>query len=298
MSLFDKIHAVAANANIWKSQMLFHGHVPNMNIFNPEVLCQSSSSSKTSHLNSLSAPSLHQICNYNQKHLFCFKNGDSFMFDPHMYPNHSKDTVSRLKADLIESARLSGFKLRYEGKNKLRINFWCDHNKVISNDTIRKFKDNKFQKDGTRVTTARTTKTTKKNSANNRKSSAPKPCGKNTHVKKRINTTSASCDANRCPFQLSTVFAPKEKVWYLRADCNDNIQDTGEHIDPSLHKGHYKVAPEHVKSDIISLSKEEINLALQCQDLFVDNSTIADLLELQRGGRMSLYQKTDGLSEI
>ena len=140
-----------------------------------------------------------------------------------------------------------------------------------------------------KMETARSTKTTKKTIANHHKSPAPKSTGKNIHAKKRINSTSATCDADRCPFKLSTVFAPRE--WYLRADCNNNVKDNGEHVDPSLHKGHYRVAPEHVKSDIISLSKDEINLALQCQDLFVDNSAIADLLELQRGGECRFTKK-------
>ena len=49
--------------------------------------------------------------------------------------------------------------------------------------------------------------------------------------------------------------------------------------------------PENVKSDIISLSKKEIDLALNCHDLFINNQIISDLLELQRGGECRFSNK-------
>ena len=86
------------------------------------------------------------------KHFFSFKNGDSFMFDPHTYPDCKSETVIRLKADIIESARKAGFRLRREGKARNRINFRCDHNKIITERTERVFKNNKHQQEGTKIT--------------------------------------------------------------------------------------------------------------------------------------------------
>ena len=131
MSLFDQIHAVASNANKWRSKMLFKGHVPTFLSFSDQVLCPSAGVSKGLTTKALLPPTLHSICDYNTKMLVSFKNGDSFMFDPVEYPDAKSDTVNRLKSDVIESARLAGFELRRSGKARDRIYFRCYHNKII-----------------------------------------------------------------------------------------------------------------------------------------------------------------------
>ena len=288
MSLFDKIHAIAANANIWRSQMLFAGHIPSNELLASPGLCQPVSKDQKI---VLPPPSLHSISDYNMKHFFSFKNGDSFMFDPRTYPDCKSETVIRLKADIIESARKAGFRLRREGKARNRINFRCDHNKIITETTERVFKNNKHQQEGTKITTARFLKPNVSSSSKSKKSSKVARSGKNIHAKKRINATGALCKKDQCPFQMITVFCKKEQAWFLRSDCNGNIDENGSYRDPSLHRGHIKVAPENVKSDIISLSKKEIDLALNCHDLFINNQIISDLLELQRGGECRFSNK-------
>ena len=204
MSLFDKIHAIAANANIWRSHMLFEGHIPAKELLSSPLLC--APVSPTDRMN-LPPPSLHPICDYNMKHFFSFKNGDSFMFDPRTYPDQKMETGLRLKTDIIESARQSGFRLRREGKARNRINFRCDHNKIILETSGRVFLNNKHQQEGTKVTTARRLKPKVTASAKFQKCSQLARSGKNKHSKKRINSTGARCEKDRCPFQMTTFFS-------------------------------------------------------------------------------------------
>ncbi len=270
--------------------MLFEGHVAGMDMLKPKQVCSKVSSAASSVVDRklLAPPGLHAICNYNMTNFFSFKNGASFMFDPRVYPDMEKGTVDRLKSDIIESARLAGFKLRRHGKSKDRIYFRCDHNKIIQE---REFDDDKHQQPGTKVTTARSVKSKSNVNPKRTCSSNLARVGKNKHAKKRISSTGSTCMKDKCPFQMLTVYSKKEKAWFLRPDCNGNIQDDGTFRDPNLHVGHFKVSPDNVKSDIITLSKNEIDLALQCQSLFVNNQTIVDLLELQRGGDCRFSKK-------
>ena len=210
MSLFDQIHAVASNANNWRSKMLFKGHVPSFLSFSVQVLCPSAGVSK-----GLTTKALHSICDYNIKMLVSFKNGDSFMFDPVEYPDAKSDTVNCLKSDVIESARLAGFKLRRSGKARDQIYFRCDHNKIICDKPERQFKPNKHQQDGTLVTSQRTK--SNKHAALN-KSPKSRPVGQNIHKRKWINATGGICEDSCCPFQFLTVFSRKDKPLYLRRD--------------------------------------------------------------------------------
>ena len=261
--------------------MLFEGHVPGQDMLKLSPVC---SKAQAMDPKLLPPPTLQPICDYNMKHFFSFKNGDSFMFDPRIYPDVKKGTVEKLKADIIESARNAGFKLRREGKARNRINFRCDHNKIIPPATERIFETNKHQQSGTKIATARSSNS-KADAPSKTTGSSNLACtGKNKHKKKRISSTGATCEKDKCPFQLTTVFCNKEKAWFLRSDCRGNIEDDGTFRDPNLHKGHFKVSPDNVKTDIITLSKKEIDLALQCQSLYVNNQTVSDLLELQRGG--------------
>ena len=288
MSLFDQIHAIASNANKWRSKMLFKGHVPSFLSFSDQALCPSVGVTKGLNTKALPPPTLHSICDYNTKMLVSFKNGDSFMFDPAEYPDAKASTVNRLKTDLIEAARLAGFKLRRSGKAPERVYFRCDHNKIICNIPERQFMPNKHQQEGTLVISQRNKST--KNAAL-KKSPQSRPVGLNIHKRKRINATGGICEDTRCPFQFLTVFSRKDKAWYLRTDCNGNVEDNGTKRDPNAHRGHCRVDPGNVKTDLISLSKAELELATQCQGLFVNDKTIADLLELQRGGDCRFTKK-------
>ncbi len=183
MTLFQQIHAVAAKANVWHSQMMFHGHIPPPVDF--MALCQPAKCKKTTSTSPLPLPRLLPICDYNKKLPFPFQSGDSFKFDPTTYPDCSKCTRVKLMGDIIESARLAGFKLRRRGKESTRLNFKCAHNKLQDDITKREFDAGTYQQAGTKVTSQRSKSSRKPKSLSCTKTiNAPRPSGKNLHKKK------------------------------------------------------------------------------------------------------------------
>ena len=162
---------------------MFYGHIPPPVDF--MALAQPAKCMKTSLKSPPPIPRLVPICNYNKKLPFSFPNGDSFKFDSSTYPDASKETRIKLMGDIIESARLAGFKLRRRGKESTCLNFRCAHNKLQDDTTKRKFEDGTYQQAGTKVTTQRSKSSRKQKSVSSTKIiKAPRPSGKNLHKKK------------------------------------------------------------------------------------------------------------------
>ena len=92
-------------------------------------------------------------------------------------------------------------------------------------------------------------------------------------------TTRPLLAKDRCPFHIRIFCNKKDECWYLLAS----------HVPSCIpqacaHRGHPPLPPESVRTVITNLDEDALELALQCSLLSLDNSVIAQLMNVRSSG--------------
>jgi hypothetical protein len=98
-----------------------------------------------------------------------------------------------------------------------------------------------------------------------------------THVQRRYASCRPSTEEERCPF-IITVFCNKhDNCWYLKAGLHTKCH-------PCVHRGHFKLMPRDIRTPLSSIDKEEITLALQCDQIALSDGLISRLITIRSKG--------------
>ena len=188
----------------------------------------------------------------------------SFMFDPLVFKGNDKDTMQRIQAYVVGSCKDAGFYLKPTsacrrhkiGRRLAVLDFVCEHNAPpVKPPSVQ----------------SPPVKPAKAESGNKQKKSTK------TKKERKIFTTRAVNEEDRCPFGLRIFCCEEDQHWYLTNSSTAAETD-------GTHKGHFALPPETVRIPISEADESCIELALHAQEMALPDSQIAQLLELQTNG--------------
>ena len=78
-----------------------------------------------------------------------------------------------------------------------------------------------------------------------------------------------------CQFRINLSLCKITNSWRIH---NSSASKRGKQ---SQHTGHFKLTPDHIHSNIELLPEDEIELARQCSQLHLSNSTMASLISIR-----------------
>ena len=275
LSSYNRLSAATLFTKTWKSDMLMYGSLAGS-------IC--APSPKPTHPSGQSMANL-PLCQFiNNPDYINFRSINAcFRFDSSLYNNTSIHNRDLLVAAVYESARLAGFQLEHRYKRRNFIEFTCCHNKSPIEKA--EWGDDVVQKPGTKVTAAKQQKKHKPKGkmSTDATNNSIRLHGHNLHSIRRTTTKRPTSESTRCKFCFNVIHDDSTKAWYLR--------ENRFAVDPSLHIGHNKLKPHQIKSKLIEMSQEERDLALQCSELFVQNSVISKLMNLRKGQKARFCSK-------
>ena len=95
-------------------------------------------------------------------------------------------------------------------------------------------------------------------------------------VHNQVYKTKYCCEPEgMCQFRINLSLCKITNSWRIH---NSKASKRGKQ---SMHTGHFKLTPEHIHSNIELLPNEEIELARQCSQLHMSNSTMASLISIR-----------------
>ena len=225
-------------------------------------------------------PSSLDICQYMERHAFALHPESSFRFDPEMFKGNTPEMTMAIQTYVIQQCRASGFpimtangcKRSPKGTRLCTLRFICCHNRIAPDSAWDTSVSS--QQPQTKIQTPKA-KTSVKRKKNEQKIN-PKPRGKNIHSKRRRSILCASSEDCQCPFSFIIFCCQKDQHWYL-----SHRRTTTTDAYSGQHTGHFQTPPQHLRTRLHEIDEKEITLALQMQSLFLDNTTIAQLLEMR-----------------